>query len=339
VTAKLSKTNSLIRRLKGAGFAPDFVRTCLPDWWDEQAEASESAWLQLRLGLAERLTLDPISVMDESAPLRLSDVGRSKFKRLKLSEPQQRAVNGFAAGLARLLIAATPEGPSKPSSSATALRELLLKDPARPWIGFGDLLTACFAFGIPVAHLTTFPAGIKGMAAMTASVGERCAIFTARRPLHPAQIAFYLAHELGHIALEHVRGGDTIVEALTLDPEEPFDNSEDDPDELQADEFALELLTGTRSFNVFGPALRGTARELSRVAVETGRELRVDPGLLILCYARSSGRWPVASAALRSLPDHRVDVAKQINRALRTQIDASQISTEDSEYLHAVVAA
>jgi len=334
----MSKTNALIKRLEIAGFAGDFVRTCLPDWWDDQAEESDSSWLQLQLGLAQRLSIEPLSLFDEDAPLRLSDVGRPKFKHLALSEAQQRAANGFSNGLARLLLAATQEGTHELPPSALDLRDLLLAGTNDSWVGLGQLLSLCAAVGIPVAHLTAFPAGVKGMAAMTTSIGARGVIFTARKPIHPAQLAFYVAHELGHIALGHVRDGRSIVEALTLDPQETEDSVPPDDEEVAADRFAFEVLTGQPALHVQGPSDRGTARELVDKAISTGRALRIDPGLIILCFGRESDRWPLAGAALKMLPDHDVAVTAQINRALRTQLDPEMLSSEDRAYIDAVAA-
>lgn len=334
----MSKTDVLIQRLEVAGFARDFVRTCLPQWWDDQAEESESSWLQLQLDLSQRFSLDPFSVLDENAPLRLSDVGRPKFKHLALTEAQQGAANGFGAGLARLLLGAMPFAAHELPASALELRGLMLDGAANRWIGFGELLTLCYAFGIPVAHLTAFPAGIKGMAAMTTSVGSRGAIFTARKPVHPAQVVFFLAHELGHIALGHVRDGRSIVEALTLDPDESDDGVPDDDEEIAADRFALELLTGRAELRVTGPSDKGSAKELHERAVATGNELRIDPGLIILCYGRESRRWPLAINALKQLPDFGAPVSTEINTGLRTQLDPDMLSFEDRAYLDAVAA-
>lgn len=334
----MSKTDSLIKRMSAAGFAGGFVRTCLPDWWDEQAEQSESAWLQLQLDLAQRFSIDPLTVIDESAPLQFSDVGSPKFKHLALTEAQQGAVNGFANGLARLLLAATPRAAHPLPVSALELRSLVLADSAAPWIGFGELLQLCLAFGIPVAHLTVFPAGIKGMAAMTLTVDQRPVILTARKPTHPAQVAFYLAHELGHVALGHLRDGKAIIEGVTLDPAERDDGLPVDDEETQADQFAFELLTGTSDLKVTSALDRGTAAELHRVATQTGASMHVDPGLIILCYGRSTGRWPLAVKALSLLPDHDQEVGALINRALRSQLDGEMLSSADVAYLDAVAA-
>lgn len=335
----MSKTDELIHRLEDAGFASDFVRTCLPDWWDEQAEDSESSWLQMQLGLAQRLSLDPLSLIDERLPLRLSSAGSPKFKHLKLTEAQQLAANGFSKGLARLLLAAYKPLEFELPSTASELRATLLRAAGGDWIDLGTLLMVCSAGGIPVAHLTAFPAGIKGMAAMATSIGDRAAIFTARKPIHAAQVGFYVAHELGHIVLGHVRNGQAIVEALTLDPNETDDGVEVDDEERAADRFAFELLTGNPEFRVGGTLDRGTGRELAKVATEAGRQHRIDPGLLTLCYGKESGRWPVAVTALKLLQDSKAPpVVSQINLGLRSQLDPDLLTSQDTAYLDAVAA-
>jgi len=334
----MSKTDNLVHRLEAVGFSGGFVRTCLPDWWDEQAEQSQSAWVQMQLGLAQRLSLDPISLLDEHSPLRLSDVGRPKYKHLALSADQLAAANGFANGLARLLIAAMPKSAYELPESALELRNLMLSGQGEQWIGFPQLLQLCYAFGIPIAHLTVFPAGIKGMAAMATGIGDRSAIFSARKPIHPAQTAFYIAHELGHIALGHTKNNQTIIEALTLDPDEADDSLPLDEEERSADAFAFELLTGRAEFIVTGPKDQGNASELRSIAQQTGERMGIDPGLLILCYGRSTERWQLASAALKLLPDHGQDSASLVNRALRSQLDSEMLSSEDVAYLDAIAA-
>jgi hypothetical protein len=334
----MSKTDAMVQRLEEAGFAAGFIRGCLPDWWDEQAEASESAWLQMQLGLAQHLSIDPITLIDPSRPLQLSDVGRPRFKHLKLNEAQQRAANGFANGLARLLLAATPVSEHQMPTSAAVLRQMLLAHPDTPWVGFPQLLQLCYAFGIPVAHLTAFPAGIKGMAAMTTTVAQRPVIFTARRPNHSAQVAFYIAHELGHVVLGHVQDGSAIIEGLTLDTEEVDDGEPADDEEVAADEFAFELLTGDPKFLVSGPMTKGTAKELARTALDTGRIMRIDPGLIVLCFGKATGRWPVATEALKQLNDQPDPVPNLINRALRAQLDTDMLSFDDQAFVDAVAA-
>jgi len=173
---------------------------------------------------------------------------------------------------------------------------------------------------------------------MATTVRERPIVFTARKPTHSAQIAFYIAHELGHIALGHVKDGSAIIEALAFDAEETDDGVPVDVEEAAADEFAFELLTGNPKFTVDGPLTRGTADELAKTALQAGGQLQVDPGFLVLCFGRTTGRWPVAVAALKELKDQAGSVPRLINAALRGQLDMDLLSFDDQAYIDAVVA-
>lgn len=332
------KTSRLIERLGTVGFVPSFAEQCLPEWWDVQAEESSSAWLQLRLDLAQQLSLDPFTLLQDEAELRFMNLGRTKFKHLALDEAQQRSINAFASGLARILLAALPSPDYPVPSSAAELRRHLIPDDPGGWIGLGQLLTACYTFGVPVAQLTAMPAGIKGMAAVTIGQDNRAAIFVARKPLHPAQTTFFIAHELGHMALGHVHDGEAIVDASPM--VEPDDGPLfEDAEEAQADAYALELLTGKPALTVIADSGKGTAAELARIAIEAGQRLRIDPGLLLLSFGRSTGRWPQVTAALRQLPDYNADTTQAINRALRSQLDLGRLPASSIAYLDAVAAA
>lgn len=334
----MSRTDDLIKRFEAVGFEGGFVRDCLPDWWDRQYEESESSWLQLQLGLAQRLSIEPSSMFDDAQPLRINVPGNPKYKHLKLTEAQQRAVYGFGAGVARLVTSAMRDGARAEELSPVELRTSLLKGLGAPWIGLPEVLTLCASLGIPVGHLTVFPAGVKGMAAMTLRAGGRGVIFCARKPIHPAQAAFFIAHELGHLALGHVSDGAAIVEAITMDPEEQIEGEELDPDEQAADQFAFQLLTGMPSLTVQGPGDKGNAMELLRGCEAAGREMAVDPGLLMLCYGRATKRWPTAGAALKRHQAEGISVASEINRGLRSQLDPGLLSYGDLGYLDATLA-
>lgn len=331
----MSKMDMLMQRMKEAGFTTSFVRRCLPDWWDEQSEESDTAWLQLQIDLAQRFSIEPLTLLDESRPLQFSDTGRARFKRLQLSRTDELAATGFAKGLARLLLQATEASTAILPSSALDLRRVLLEATGAPWLGFPEIMQLCATVSIPVAHLTAFPTGLKGMSAMTCGLGDRAAIFIARQPIHPSQTAFHILHEFGHIALGHVQDGGLLIESLTLDPQEAPDNVLDE-DEAKADAFAFELLTGTPDFLVSGPTTKGTARELSQTALQTGHQLRIDPGLIVLCFGHNTQRWRTAASALKRLPDYTQDTPKIVNRALRSQLNSEFLSSEDIAYLDEV---
>jgi Zn-dependent peptidase ImmA (M78 family) len=78
------------------------------------------------------------------------------------------------------------------------------------------------------------------MSAMTVEVGTRSAILLGKDSLYPAHVAFYLAHEVGHIALGHIQPGSMVIDLDRTDLADPAVDAE----EAAADAFALELLTG-----------------------------------------------------------------------------------------------
>lgn len=103
-------------------------------------------------------------------------------------------------------------------------------------------------------------------------VNDRSAILLGKDSMYPAQIAFYLAHELGHIALSHLTADRVIVD---LEQQTPS-LAEQDVEETAADRFALELLTGDARPTVLPPEARYSARELARVALASAEELKVE---------------------------------------------------------------
>jgi Zn-dependent peptidase ImmA (M78 family) len=77
------------------------------------------------------------------------------------------------------------------------------------------------------------------MQAITVRLGNQYVILIGRDSRFPAWIAFILAHELGHIVRGHIDDS-----AALLEMDDPLQVPERDNEELQADAFALALLTG-----------------------------------------------------------------------------------------------
>jgi hypothetical protein len=171
------------------------------------------------------------------------------------------------------------------------------------------------------------------MAAMTVRVGDRCAILLGKDAVYPAHIAFYLAHELGHIALGHLSSDRVIVDLEEANPK----LGTDDVEEMSADRFALELLTGEPEVVVLPSKKRYVARELARIAMTTGEQLGIEPGTLALCFGYSTGNWPVANAALKHIYSAPKPVWKEVNDVAWTQLALDSIPDDCTEYLRAVL--
>ncbi len=227
-------------RLKKLGLSDPAVNAAWPRWWSDEADTSVSARVDLRFSLARKLGLDPRSLLDDEQQPRFVWRDEARFKHLSGEGDLERsAITSFGKALGSVLIAASPPPIPITGSTAQSLRSLILRE-KQPYIRLLDLLSLSWSVGIPVIHLRVFPWPQKRMAAMTVRVDDRCAILLGKDSMYPAQVAFYLAHELAHISLAHLASDPVIV-----DMEQAVPSLQDpDAEEGSADRFALELLTG-----------------------------------------------------------------------------------------------
>jgi hypothetical protein len=71
----------LYRRLSEVGITRAYVRTALPDWWDDELARNPAGYAQGLLLLSRHLGLDLGSLQDENATVRFRDFGACKYKR------------------------------------------------------------------------------------------------------------------------------------------------------------------------------------------------------------------------------------------------------------------
>jgi hypothetical protein len=333
-----SSPDRLVERLLDLGLSQELVDASLPDWWTPEEAGSASAKTLVSLLLARRLNLDPQTLLDDGVPLGFLHSGPVKFKHMRLAPGERKdALVAFAHGVSRILFSAmSPAQPQIVPADARELRQLLM-DAERPFVGFGDVLTACWSLSVPVLHLRLFPARTKGVTAIAVRIGSRHAILVARESGFEAQYMFHVAHELGHIALGHLKDVSAIVDADPTDPDNDAEELIDDEEEAAADAYAQTLLTGSANFEVVRATLlrTGTARELADVSIRSAESLGVDPGHMVMCFGYSSGDWALAMAASKLLPGQPAKPGTLVNKVLWGQLgetrDAQAIS-----YLQAV---
>lgn len=286
----------------------------------------------LRLLLARRLNLDPETLMDDSLPLGFLQSGPIKFKHMRLGPgPRRDTLTGFALGVTRILLAAAPAQTPQPIPGALELREAVIAS-GRDNIGFGDVLSVCWSLGIPVLHLRLFPAQTKGITAMAVRIGAQHAILVARESGIPAQYMFHVAHELGHIALGHLKDISAILDADPDDPANAQDHLIDDDEEKAADAYAQAFLSGQESLTVSRDLAGkgGTAAELAERAKQLGADLMVDPGHVVMSFGFSTKEWPLAMAAAKLIPGQDDTPASLVNRVLWDQL----VGLSDEQALH-----
>jgi Zn-dependent peptidase ImmA (M78 family) len=325
-----SDSARLRRRLKDIGLSDPAVEAAWPSWWSDEADDSTSARTELRFSLARKLGLDPRSLIEDEEPRFVwRDVAR--FKHLSgEGEREQAAITSFGRALGNVLVHATqmPVGPV--DAGALELRAAILRQ--RPYVGLIELVSLCWSIGIPVVHLRVFPWPQKRMAAMAVRVADRYAILLGKDSNYPAHVAFYLAHEIGHVASGHLSQGRSIV-----DFESQIGSEEGDTEEILADRFAPELLTGEPSPMVLPSTERYSARSLAKTVIGASEELKIEPGTLALCFAYSTKDWKKGTAAMRYIYRSPQPVWRQINQIARTQLSSELVPDDSAHYLAAVL--
>lgn len=333
--------DTLVQRLMDVGLSKDLVDAAIPDWWTVEEQNSTSARAMVSLLLARRLSLDPESLLDDNVPVGFLHSGPIKFKHMKLGPGDRRdSLVAFAQGVGRTLIASlseTMQAIPVPRDPLELRRYLMASQ--RPFVSFGDVLTACWSLGVPVLHLRLFPARTKGVTAITVRLGGRHAILVARESGLEAQYMFHVAHELGHIALGHLENAAAIVDADPYDQDNAPDELIDDDEESAADEYAQALLAGSAQFSVTTASMRqgvGTARELAEVAMKTGSQLGIDPGHIVMTYGYTNDEWQLAMAAAKLLPQQPEKPGTLVNKVLWQQLAPAQVDLSSLAYLQAV---
>lgn len=315
--------------LKRAGIANAAVDAVWPQWWSSDAESSLSATAELTFTVARRLGLSPEDLLDGEAKFAWRD--ETKYKRLTAdASDEEAALSSFGCAVGRAAVAGIV-GPALPTYEAIAIREAILNDAA--FVDAAGLLSFTWGLGIPVLQLRVFPLQQKRMHAMSVGVRDRAAILLARAESYVAPMAFTLAHEIGHLMLGHLSGAESVV-----DFEAPLESSDPgDDEEIAADRFALELLTGQADPEVGTDADRFSASQLAAAVTEQGPKLGIEPGILALCAGHNTRQWDKTYGALKILPPQKQDISTYINTVATSQLDWSSMTRENVDYLRVMM--
>ena len=320
-----------VRLAKATGLTDSVISAAWPDWWSDAADASPSAQAELRFTLARKLGLDPRSLLAEEAPRFLWNEA-AKYKNFSGDNDKDRpAITSFGASIGRMLIKGVPNYQPIEGTSAATIRSSILAN--QPFIRLEHILAMTWGIGVPTVHLRVYPLSAKRMCAMAVRTRERASILLARDSQYPASIAFHLAHEVGHVALGHVEEDSALV-----DMEYPGQSQENaDDEELAADRYALELLTGDPDFTVEKLGQGRSARQLAQEALKIGPANHIEPGTLALCYGHITQEWPTVQAAMAHIYDNPIPAWSITNQIAAREIRWDLIGDENASFLHAVL--
>lgn len=322
-------TNPMLRlyqRLNSVGFSQHYVQqTILPSWWDDEA-ANNPTGLYQAMSLISRhtgISLATLRASDSSLQLNAS---ACKFKKLASTDEDELDVaRSLALQVAKLAAGAITTPVQLPNSAETVRQAILAQ--GKPWVSLGLLVSYCWSIGIPVIYIASFPENVKVMHGLAAVIDNRPVIVIGRRQIRTAWFLFDVAHELGHIICKHVNNNAILVD------EEIAEGAKSDPEEREADQFAIDVICGNSQGRIISATRTYSPASLVAQAKQVGDQKQIDPGHIILNYAHSmENAWAVAAAALNLLEPNRTG-PDAINRHATAKMQWEDLSSDDAEFI------
>jgi hypothetical protein len=170
------------------------------------------------------------------------------------------------------------------------------------------------------------------MAGMVLRYRGRFAIVLAHAYAENARQGFVLAHELGHIVLGHLTDDGLLVDESIESVEETLRRTNQDDEEVQADNFALEILRGDFQLRPFQGLGRSPAM-IAAAALQAAQGTTVDPAHLILSHAHDTHDWRNATQAMRYLQGAR-EAHSIIREVFEAEANVDELSEDEIAYLY-----
>ena len=301
--------------LERAGYPRDFQQSLLPEWVTAEVLQDEGAALEVASILAKRLGLRVGPLFSDHPGLEGLRRNDTKYKR---SIPNQSkdlsAATSLAMFVAESVAYATPFPYTPFPQDALELRSEIFMNEHGKWLGLRNLLLACWRHGVPVVYLDHFGNGLPKMDGMVTYVEGRPVIVLSKKSSAWAWQSFIIAHEVAHCALRHVEPDEILIDENLGDQSYALDDA--DEDEQAADRYAITLLNGREGAVYASEQERITARGLVDAAVKYGTANQIDPGHVVLNFAKHNNAWPVGMAAINILQEGLPPAGNVVNELL-----------------------
>jgi len=312
----------VLKKLKVAGISLPFIKSyVLPAWWDEGMLATESGIEHGLAYISSFFNISMVKLLEETDLRKLGTVAVSYKKRS--NSPDESLVKSTLLGLwvARLVASAC----SIPYSRLPADAELVYRELSQGkenGVSLSDLVAYAWRHGIPVVRLTPPKTGNHPDGLCTV-VDGRPVIILMKKQNSSAWQEFILAHELGHAALGHVfkDAEGTMIDRLS--GEVSREAVEDEASRWGCSVLSGNPLTDMSSVWDKRPA---TGKDLSLMAFREVARSNIDPGFLILNYARGVNDYRLGNAALVNLDDQ--NAFEILDAKFRSHIAEEDLSQE-----------
>ena len=320
--ASPDRMKQLYKRLASAGFSMAFIRKrVLPEAWDDRLASDDTHYHNLLDFLSRNLAMNRESLEDTSHPVSFDRSRTRFFKGPDVTEESDAGLQ-LIQGVTRIALSGILPSPRVNLLSASAVRRRIL-ELGQPWVGFRSLLSFCWSSRIPVIHIQNLPTQSRRMRGIAVELEDQNAIVLCQKYQYPARHLVPLAHELGHLAGQHM----DFIGLLATTAEELLFN---DRTEAEAHRYATELLTGGQ---VIPPNYQHYRRpqDLVEAIYEQGRVWKIDPGYLAVRRAGDTGDWREASIVL-SMIEGESNALALINAEVKKHINGAGISAASRSF-------
>lgn len=322
--------STLYQKLSQIGLKQTYVReNGLPSWWDDELNDKPVAVLEGAGYIAKNLNLDLSSLLTPEKEVRFNTPPHTKFKQHNSQNKEHPYLaQALASRVAELIaLGVNPQCTPLPNDAHTIREEILSHHQT---VNLTSLLDYCWSKGIAVGYFHHFPQKAKKFAGLIQGYSTCPVIILSSQPKYCAKLAFDLAHELGHLALGHLKDG------VLVDEEIEFGGN--DEEECQANQFATYLLLGDCDKGLGSQKFKN-AKKFSHYVLKQFIPYHpdIDVGAIILNYGwHNKTYFPLAMSALKILePNPNGD--KIINDTLANQLDWDTFNDETYEYLEKVL--
>ncbi len=324
-----NRIEKVFRTLGEAGFSEAYVRSLLPDWWDDQAARSPVGLSEFNLAISRNLGVDVEGLSAENPQVNFRLPHVRNFKRsAKYTESQLTPAVSVALSAARIA-AQSVRVAYTPLPSAEKLRKTILASGTK-YVSLRSLIFVCWRHGIPVIHVSKFDDGMPKMDGLSAVVFGRPVIVISKQTPFSAWMGFVLAHEMGHVASHHCEDDELIVDVSLS--EETIEIAELDDQEREADDYAMQLLSGGYDISKLAE-IEQTPEALANAAMKIQREFQIDAGHLLLKHAYQTNNWKLAIATLKGL-DTENRAREDFLNAMEFELDPNAVASSSFGFLY-----
>jgi len=326
--------SSLYQKLSRLGFNQQYIKNNgLPSWWDEQLNDKPFAVLEGAGYIADYLNLDLKSLLDSTQPVKFKELPQTNFKQHNSSNQEHPLIaQALASRVAELIAEGIKINFTSLPRNVQEIRTEILKsslEKETKTVNLISLLEYCWSKGIIVVYYNQFPKNIKKFAGLIQWQFSRPVIVLSSNDKYSMMLAFDLAHELGHLALGHLKEGVLIDEEIDFN----CNNNE----ENEANQFATELLLGDCDNCLGNQRFFDSQNFAKHITNNITKYPNIEAEAIILNYGwHNKDYFPLVMSSLKELKAD-TNGKKIINEYLAQRLDWDRFNDETYEYLERVL--